>query len=501
MKQYIFLGLVCAVVFAISAVSLPKMAGAVTPTTVPPAQSMSALIEQISVLKSQLSALQASRNGGTGTAQGTVVNAQSGVAVVGGTTSMSAPRMCKPPTRTLATGSTGDDVKSLQEYLNVTPTGYFGPLTESALTKWQASEGLNAVGVVGPLTRARIAERCVGPVLPPIPQASLRATPGSGSAPLTVTFSTWISGFRAPGVSNVLDFGDGKSQAPTFCLAPADACIEPGKDTHTYTKDGTYTATLYQITDICMGNTLCKAPIRKEVIGTATIVVGTGPVACTREYMPVCGSKPIVCITTPCNPIPQTYSNQCEMKADGATLLYQGECKVSTGNLPPVISSLSGPTTLAVGKKGTWTVKASDPENDSLTYSIVWGDEMARTDALAPAMGTASVRQTSTFTHSYAKAGKYTVKITVSDSEGNEAETTASIQVGRDTLACPEIYNPVCGMPTGCANTCAPGMMCTMMCQMPVPVTYSSSCFLELAGATKLHEGVCTASDTGLGAI
>ncbi len=503
MKQNIFLGLVCAVVFASSVVSLPRMADAVAPT-VPSGQSMSALIEQIALLKSQLAALRASRSGGVDTSsQGMpMMGMQGGVAVEPGTTGMSAPRACAILNRTLTRGSTGDDVKSLQEYLNVTPTGYFGPLTEGALTKWQASEGLSSVGVVGPLTRARIKERCVGPVLPPIPRASLSASPGSGSAPLEVTFSTWLSGFRAPGISFELDFGDGTSKSPTYCLAPADACVAPGKDTHVYMKDGTYTATLYQITDICNGNPLCKAPIRREGTGTATVVVGKGPMACTREYMPVCGSKPIVCITTPCNPIPQTYGNQCEMKSDGATLLYRGECKVAGGNLPPVISSLTGPTTLAVGKKGTWTVNASDPENGSLSYSITWGDEVLRADALAPAMGTtAEIRQTTTFTHSYAKAGKYTVKIVVSDEKGNDAETTATVQVGRETLACPEIYNPVCGVPSGCANVCPPGMFCTMMCQMPAPVTYSSSCFLELAGASKLHEGACTASDTNPSSI
>ncbi len=50
------------------------------------------------------------------------------------------------------------------------------------------------------------------------------------------------------------------------------------------------------------------------------------PVACTKEYMPVCGSKQIQCFTTPCDPIQETYGNKCMMEADGADFLYNGTC-------------------------------------------------------------------------------------------------------------------------------------------------------------------------------
>jgi len=52
------------------------------------------------------------------------------------------------------------------------------------------------------------------------------------------------------------------------------------------------------------------------------------PVACTMEYAPVCWAVQVQCIKAPCNPIPQTFANSCELKAqDNATLLYVGECK------------------------------------------------------------------------------------------------------------------------------------------------------------------------------
>lgn len=48
---------------------------------------------------------------------------------------------------------------------------------------------------------------------------------------------------------------------------------------------------------------------------------------CTREYMPVCGEVQVQCITTPCNPIQQTYSNTCVAENAWATILYQWECQ------------------------------------------------------------------------------------------------------------------------------------------------------------------------------
>ena len=43
------------------------------------------------------------------------------------------------------------------------------------------------------------------------------------------------------------------------------------------------------------------------------------PVACTKEYMPVCGMS--------ASQTEQTYGNMCTLKADNAELLYAGECK------------------------------------------------------------------------------------------------------------------------------------------------------------------------------
>jgi peptidoglycan hydrolase-like protein with peptidoglycan-binding domain len=61
--------------------------------------------------------------------------------------------------RHLKSGSKGDDVTALQSFLGVEATGYFGPLTKSAVQAFQekygiASPGDPGFGEVGPLTRS-----------------------------------------------------------------------------------------------------------------------------------------------------------------------------------------------------------------------------------------------------------------------------------------------------------------------------------------------------------
>src|SRR3989344_9349368 len=69
-------------------------------------------------------------------------------------------------TKALQRGMTGNDVKELQEFLKKFPdiypeglvTGYFGPLTETAVKKLQEKQGIETVGVVGPKTLTKINE-------------------------------------------------------------------------------------------------------------------------------------------------------------------------------------------------------------------------------------------------------------------------------------------------------------------------------------------------------
>ncbi len=233
-------------------------------------------------------------------------NSSSSVTVVDPTTPSVLPanhRMCALLNRNLSFGAYGEDVQSLQEYLREQgyfsgeATGYFGPVTRGALQRWQeynkiANQGAGW-GMFGPISRERIKLWCGGTVN----TERFAASPASGSAPLTVTFSTWLSGFRVNSISYSIDFGDGTSERAADCYAPADACQSPGQNMHTYQSDGIYMAKLIKTTDPCVGQPACRAAIHQETVATAQIRVGAGSVACTKEYKPVCALKQVQCIT------------------------------------------------------------------------------------------------------------------------------------------------------------------------------------------------------------
>jgi putative chitinase len=57
---------------------------------------------------------------------------------------------------TIKNGSSGQEVKLLQEKLGLAADGKFGPGTEKALKEWQAKNGLTADGIAGPATLAKL---------------------------------------------------------------------------------------------------------------------------------------------------------------------------------------------------------------------------------------------------------------------------------------------------------------------------------------------------------
>ena len=114
-------------------------------------------------------------------------------------------------------------------------------------------------------------------------------------------------------------------------------------------------------------------------------------------------------------------------------------------NHPPVIKGVSGPTFLDVWERGTWEVIAEDPDNDALKYSVDWGDGPYYLAAEDGAAATDLIaQQNTTFTHSYAHAGNYTVRFTVSDHHGGTAVSTMTVYVNTDVVdSCPDVAVPV----------------------------------------------------------
>ncbi|MEK7542152.1 MAG: PKD domain-containing protein [Patescibacteria group bacterium] len=110
-------------------------------------------------------------------------------------------------------------------------------------------------------------------------------------------------------------------------------------------------------------------------------------------------------------------------------------------NLPPVVDGVTGPTKLGVAQQGTWTVKAHDPENGILSYSVLWGDELAGAIAQLSPSRSGEAGQTATFTHVYSKAGTYTVQFTVSDLT-QSARTSITVVVGESVQPSITVLSP-----------------------------------------------------------
>ena len=350
-------------------------------------------------------------------------------------------RICPQILRMLDQGISGSDVKELQAYLGVSQTGYFGPLTARAVAAFQAEEGLSQVGIVGPQTRAAFARRCGWG------NQNFTASPTSGKAPLQVNFSTNLGSLGTSAYS--IDFGDGQTGAD-FMIATTDiattdcgpnakcAVQRYGRISHTYTQDGTYTAKLmYQEPFVCdapPGAACMMVVANPKVVGTVMIRVGQVVPSCPIYSPPNCtGDEQLV---------------GGGIGSDGCQLGPRCVSKTPTTPGAPVVNGIDGPSSLAVGEQGTWTVHASvsSGTDQDLRYSVVWGDE-AR-DAFAGISSLASAKNlqaSASFTHAYSTAGTYIPRFTASNSAGS-AQTSASVVVGKDTvpLNCPQYMAPLC---------------------------------------------------------
>ncbi len=129
-----------------------------------------------------------------------------------------------PPvlTASLYVGVRNDAVRQLQEFLaqykEVYPegliTGYFGKITEAAVKKWQTQNGIEAVGIVGPKTRAKLAEirtQLITDNSQPTakPAASPTATPIPAAEPSPTPKPVIKTGTGAVAPNRYINFGTG----------------------------------------------------------------------------------------------------------------------------------------------------------------------------------------------------------------------------------------------------------------------------------------------------
>ena len=93
----------------------------------------------------------------------------------------------------------------------------------------------------------------------------------------------------------------------------------------------------------------------------------------------------------------------------------------------PTIASVNGPTVLATGAQGLWTIVVNNTNNAYLTTSVSWGDSGVYGNA-APQTTSVQGTNTLTFTHTYAMSGSYTITFTVSNgSQQNISTATVNV--------------------------------------------------------------------------
>ena len=118
-----------------------------------------------------------------------------------GSTPSTGSTSCYTFTKALKVGSTGTEVTQLQNALSISPaTGYFGAKTKTALMSFQTSNGLSAVGSVGPATRAKLNAMCTSGT--PTPPPGTGSTPITGAVSVSLASTNPIAGTLATGTSN-----------------------------------------------------------------------------------------------------------------------------------------------------------------------------------------------------------------------------------------------------------------------------------------------------------
>src|SRR5665213_301050 len=243
----------------------------------------------------------------------------------------------------LTLGSTGGDVTNLQNYLiakgDLSPqynTGYYGFLTAQAVGKLQVSLGIVSssndpvYGIMGPQTRGTLtcqnqtAEAANSPQpsvsSPTAPAATLTASPSSGTAPLSVTFTTSpiASSALGGGIPSIL-FGNAVGTMQQFtCPQSTAACIYTAS--HIYSSSGIYSVsalsplqTILASTSVSVSASTVGATNAISAIIDPNALVGTSPtpIITGTFFSATGGPGPEVVVST--SPLPsdaiETWSN------------------------------------------------------------------------------------------------------------------------------------------------------------------------------------------------
>jgi DNA/RNA endonuclease G (NUC1) len=110
---------------------------------------------------------------------------------------------------------------------------------------------------------------------------------------------------------------------------------------------------------------------------------------------------------------------------DARGLVSKQTTTATVGNVAPSIISFTGAAAVVSGAPFSVTARFSDPGiMDDWSYGITWGEG-------APTMGNASPGSMISASHTYLRAGTYTVRLTVADDDGGSDASELRVQVIR----------------------------------------------------------------------
>lgn len=150
----------------------------------------------------------------------------------------------------------GNNVAKLQAflkargYLYVNPTGFYGSLTFSAVRNFQRDNGILAIGLAGPLTRAHIQRVSCDGTVPPVSGAPVINgidSPSVLSVNQTGTWTVRATDTTSGGLSYRVVWGD-ESQYAQNSSAPLSVpvnFVQSATFSHSYAQAGVYTPRFY----------------------------------------------------------------------------------------------------------------------------------------------------------------------------------------------------------------------------------------------------------------
>ncbi len=321
----------------------------------------------------------------------------------GGGSSLYCPNLSQTLRRSMRDSSTvpAGQVSELQTFLadyfelneDEVVSGFFGRLTQKYLTEFQQKTGLPAFGIAGTLTRAKIAEVCksgsgvIGGGTDDYGGAQCkhwtdgrycgttctRTSPGAQPSCVAKACSAAGPENAVPQCKEYFKKDD-RPVACTMEYAPVcgkpESCLRGNSTSSGWAKEcetgktygnkcsmnaegaqfmhmgecreGIISCPTYQMPRCGEGEEVIKGEkMANGCYGAPYCKKKEQPVACTREYVPVCG-KPKFCMmidrgassySQECES-GKTYGNKCTMYAEGAQYMHMGACKTDTVSCP-----------------------------------------------------------------------------------------------------------------------------------------------------------------------